>query len=133
LGGSVLIIGIGLAVIVSGGAIFSPGGLTAYAARATPLKGFAAHIDFQNDCAQCHAPFVGIAPERCENCHTEVGQERATSTGLHGKLEPEAVARCETCHADHEGRDFNPNADAINNFDHAMLGFKVQLRFWRKE
>lgn len=125
LGGSVLILGIGLAVIFSGGAIFSPGELTTYAERATPLNGFAAHADFQNDCTQCHAPFVGIAPERCEKCHTRVGEERATGTGLHGKLEPAAVARCETCHADHEGRNFNPNADAINKFDHAILGFTL--------
>lgn len=125
LGGLALIAGISVAVVLSGGAIFSPGELTAHAEKQTPLNGFAAHADFQNDCTQCHAPFTGIAPERCQACHTEVGQERAAGIGLHGTLKPEEAARCETCHMDHEGRDFNPNLNAIKKFDHALLGFSL--------
>lgn len=125
LGGSVLIAGISLAVIFSGGAIFSPGELTAHADQSVPVAEFAAHVEFQNDCTQCHAPFTGVAPQRCERCHADVGQQRAAGVGLHGKLEPEAAARCETCHRDHEGRDFNPNVDAIHKFDHALLGFTL--------
>jgi hypothetical protein len=125
LGGFVLILGIVLAVIFSGGAIFSPGVLTAFAAKGTPLKGFVSHADFQNDCRQCHAPLQGVTPERCEACHVEVGAERAGGTGLHGKLQPEASARCETCHRDHKGPDLDPNETALKKFDHMVMGFSL--------
>jgi hypothetical protein len=124
-GGLVFIAGLVVAVLLSGGAIFSPGELTAYAEKGSPLKGFASHADFQNDCTHCHAPFQGIVPERCEACHTTVGAERASGTGLHGKLRPDEVERCETCHADHRGRGLNPTVDALNKFDHAILGFSL--------
>ena len=125
LGGSLLILGIVVAVIFSGGAIFSPGVLTAFAQKGTPLKGFASHADFQNDCRQCHAPLQGITPERCEACHADVGAERAAGTGLHGKLKPEEAARCERCHRDHKGPDLDPNATALKKFDHSVMGFSL--------
>ena len=124
-GGLVLIVSIGVAVLVSGGAIFSPGVLTAWAENRTPLKGFASHADFENDCRQCHVPLQGIAPERCENCHSQVGDERVKGIGLHGKLRPEQAARCEACHPDHRGRDLNPAATALKKFDHGLTGFSL--------
>jgi hypothetical protein len=124
LGGLVLIVGILAAVWFSGGAIFSPGDLTAYG-QGGSIQGFASHADFQNDCTQCHAPGIGIEPERCQACHAAIGQERARGSGLHGRLKPEDVVRCDTCHPDHEGRDLNPNANAILKFDHAIVGFTL--------
>lgn len=124
LGGSLLILGILIAVWLSGGAIFSPGELTVYA-EGKPLKGFASHAEFENDCTQCHEPALGISAERCEVCHTPVAVERRTATGLHGKLEPAQAARCAGCHPDHRGRDFDANAHAIRTFDHAVLGFSL--------
>jgi hypothetical protein len=125
LGGLVLIAGIVVAVVLSGGAIFSPGALTAYAEKQQPLGGFTSHADFENDCTQCHAPFTGIAPERCEVCHVNIGAERSGQTGLHGKLRPDQAARCEVCHRDHKGRDLNPNDTALKKFDHTILGFSL--------
>ncbi|MBL8092918.1 MAG: hypothetical protein JNL73_02025 [Anaerolineales bacterium] len=124
LGGSVLILGILIAVWLSGGAIFSPGELSVYA-EGHPLKGFATHAEFENDCTQCHAPGAGITAERCEACHTGVAVERRTATGLHGKLESAQSGRCAACHPDHRGRDFNANAHAIRSFDHSVLGFSL--------
>ena len=89
------------------------------------MNGFAAHVDFENDCSQCHAPLVGIAPARCEACHTSVGQERANGTGLHGRLKPQQARECGTCHRDHQGRDFDLNAAALKTLDHAGLGFSL--------
>ena len=86
LGGGLLILGILIAVLLSGGAIFSPGALTVYA-EGQPLKGFASHAEFENDCTQCHEAGVGITAERCEVCHTVQANERRTATGLHGKLD----------------------------------------------
>ena len=125
MGGLTLIAGLVAAVVFSGGAIFSPGELTKYAAKGTPLNGFHSHAEFQNDCTQCHAPLIGIDPERCEACHTTIGQERATGAGLHGKLKPDEVAKCDTCHQDHKGPGLNPNVTALKKFDHAILGFSL--------
>lgn len=124
LGGLVLIAGILATVWFSGGAIFSPGELTAYA-QGQPINGFTSHADFQNDCTQCHVAFQGTAPEKCEVCHINIAEERAAGTGLHGKLKPEEAAACETCHTDHKGRDLDPNANAVKKFDHAILGFTL--------
>ena len=126
LGGLVLLAGIALAVWVTGGAIFSPGELTAHAAEAAPLNGFASHAAFQNDCTQCHAPLAGIDPARCEACHANVAQQRQAGTGLHGTLPAEAAARCQDCHRDHQGRDFDPATSALGTFDHAQVGFALE-------
>ncbi len=124
LGGALLILGILIAVLLSGGAIFSPGALTVYA-EGQPLKGFASHADFENDCTQCHEAGVGITADRCEVCHTVQANERRTATGLHGKLDAAQAGRCGACHPDHRGRDFDANAHAIQTFDHAVLGFSL--------
>ncbi len=125
LGGAVLIAGLVIAVVLSGGAMFSPGELTAYAVNDRPVQGFRSHADFQQDCRQCHAPFLGIATDRCEGCHTSVRDERATATGLHGHLDVALAARCGECHDDHEGPDHDPSALAIRKFDHASTGFAL--------
>ena len=125
LGALVLIAGVMAAVAVSGGAIFSPGPLTSVSEKAATLKGFKSHADFQNDCAQCHAPLAGITAERCEACHTNINVERTTSAGLHGKLQAAVVARCQNCHSDHHGSNFNPILVAFQKFDHAVLGFTL--------
>jgi hypothetical protein len=123
LGGSVLILGIVVTVLMSGGAIFSPGTLTAWAENGTPLNGYRAHVEFQNDCGLCHAPFQGVRAERCEACHADIRAERESALGLHGRLAPEAAQQCGRCHEDHEGPDHNPSARAIREFDHAVAGF----------
>jgi hypothetical protein len=125
LGGLLLIVGIGVAVFFTGGAIFSPGDLTSLSANAMPLKGFHSHAEFQNNCGLCHTPLAGVTADRCLACHADVGQERATASGLHGKLAAAEANRCQDCHMDHQGRDFNPNLVAFKKFDHAALGFTL--------
>jgi hypothetical protein len=114
-----------LTVWLSGGAIFSPGALTAEAASHAPIQGFTSHADFEADCNLCHVPVRGTTAERCEACHADVAAERAAGTGLHGKLEAETVTRCGTCHPDHKGRDFNPNTNALKAFDHTAASFNL--------
>ena len=57
LGGLVLAAGIVVAVIFTGGAVFSPGDLTGLSERAAPLNSFKSHADFQNNCNACHKQF----------------------------------------------------------------------------
>lgn len=120
-----IVVGLAAAVFVSGGAVFSPGPLTALATNGEPLNGFASHAGFENDCNQCHTPFRGVEAARCENCHANVADQRATGNGLHGGIPVEDVARCEACHSDHKGRDFNSAAVTLTNFDHAVAGFAL--------
>ncbi|MBI3240783.1 MAG: hypothetical protein HYZ49_00605 [Chloroflexi bacterium] len=129
LGGLMFIIGVAVALFVSGGAIFSPGELTAYAAQETPIQGFKAHAEFENNCLECHEPLHGLTTERCERCHTDVNEQRTTGTGLHGGMTNTDVADCQSCHRDHQGREFDPNALALKKFDHAAIGFSLAWHY----
>ncbi len=126
LAGLLLVAGVAAALALSGGAIFSPGALTAFADDPVPAQPVASHAEIGNDCAQCHAPFTGITAERCQACHTRVAEQRATGTGLHGALPAAEVSRCADCHTDHHGRDFDPSADALLRFDHTLVGFSLE-------
>jgi len=121
----VIVVGLGIMVWLTGGAVFSPGPLTAKAAAGLALGGFVSHAEFENDCGQCHAPFRGIEAARCENCHANVADERKTASGLHGGLTGQAVLQCASCHQDHKGREFNPSAVSLVNFDHSVVGFAL--------
>ena len=123
--GVLLVAAVGLAIALTGGAIFSPGALTAFADNPTPAEPVASHAEIGNDCGQCHAPFAGVTTERCEACHATVAQQRATGTGLHGVLPEAEAGECAQCHSDHRGADFDPSAGALNRFDHAALGFSL--------
>jgi hypothetical protein len=125
LSGLLLVLGVAVAMAVSGGAIFNPGDLTAHADNATPARPVASHAEIGNDCGLCHAPFAGVTAERCLQCHAGVDQQRVASTGLHGSGEAMQATRCETCHSDHQGRDFDPSAAALAQFDHGGLRFTL--------
>lgn len=117
--------GLAVAVWFTGGLAFSPGPLTALAEGGAPLGGFNSHAEFENDCAQCHTPLRGVEAARCEACHTDVRDERASRSGLHGGLNNVDTAKCESCHADHQGRNFDPLNIALANFDHTATGFSL--------
>jgi hypothetical protein len=121
----VIVAGVGIAVWFTGGAVFSPGPLTAKAAAGMALGGFASHAEFEEDCGQCHSPFRGVEAARCEACHVTEAEERTTGVGLHGGINGEAVLRCASCHQDHKGRNFNPSAVRLANFDHSVVGFAL--------
>jgi hypothetical protein len=118
-----LVAGLVIAVLLSGGAVFSPGRLTALAASGAPLDGFASHAEFEIDCSQCHAPFRGVEAARCENCHAGVAAERMSGNGLHAGILAKEVARCGSCHSDHKGRNFDPANVSLANFDHSATSF----------
>jgi hypothetical protein len=119
--GTTLLLALVLAAILyfRGGGPFSPGPLTAAQPRSQPLAGFVSHAEFEQECSQCHVPWRGITAERCQNCHEDVGQQRASGTGLHGLLPDNG--RCESCHTDHQGREANITALALVGFDHERL------------
>ena len=125
-GATLLLVGF-LAVFLyfQGGGPFNPGTLSAGAPRQETLGGFASHIEFENQCAQCHAPWRGIAANRCEACHENVATERNTGRGLHGLLGE--TADCADCHTEHQGATAQiTRFDRLDSFDHTQLtGFSL--------
>ncbi|MEW5987687.1 MAG: hypothetical protein AB1791_13725 [Chloroflexota bacterium] len=113
---SLLVVVLGAILYFKGGGPFNPGPLTDGRPRGEPLNGFASHAEFEQDCDQCHRPWRGIAAARCENCHSDVAQERASGDGLHGLL-PDA-GRCASCHTDHKGREATITTLLASQFDH---------------
>jgi len=63
-----------------------PGHLTANAHKNEEIQGFVSHAEFEQDCGHCHGPIHCVEDRRCQDCHYEVAQDRANSTGLHGRL-----------------------------------------------
>ena len=66
----IFILGMIAATSVVGGGLFSPGALSAQGSGKPALKTFASHVDFEGRCEWCHAPWVGVTAELCEDCHT---------------------------------------------------------------
>lgn len=111
-------------LVFKGGGPFSPGPLLAVSDGDAPAGTFTSHAEFEQDCGQCHAPWQGIVAERCEQCHTNVADQRTTQTGLHGTLID--TGRCQICHTDHKGRDAEVTQLALLSFDHErLIGFSL--------
>ena len=118
-----MLVGLGLALLFTGGMAFSPGLLSAEARRGTPLGGADSHLTIEPQCTQCHVPFRGIAADRCTACHTAEGNELARGEGLHGKLIN--GHDCAACHSDHRGRDALISQADPMGFDHQGIGYSL--------
>ena len=112
-----------VSVLVAGGALFSPGPVSASAPRGRPLAGYTSHADFENACEECHAPWQGASDVRCLDCHTEVQAEVSAGTGMHGVMPPGQA--CADCHFEHQGRDSSSTQFARRHFDHDWTGFTL--------
>jgi hypothetical protein len=90
-----------------------------------PLHRAHARLEGMRNCTACHAAGKRIAPEKCLSCHTLIRSEMDAGTGLHAKGTHD---RCETCHIEHHGRDF----DLIywkggqKAFNHSGTGFPLK-------
>ncbi len=93
------------------GAFVSPGELAAAHAELSGLT----------QCTSCHEAGRGVSATRCLACHEEIAADVAAKRGLHATL----GGRCETCHPDHRGRDFDMARLDPHRFDHALTGFRL--------
>ncbi len=118
-----LALGLGIGVYFTGGAAFSPGSLSAVRHNDVVMKGASSHADLHNDCQQCHKPFAGIDAARCENCHENIAQDRASGENLHGRMAD--VANCGNCHLEHRGQDYDLKTAAVVDFDHTLTRFTL--------
>jgi len=100
-------------------ALLFPGPLTENNTSGAEIEGFVSHAEFEKDCGHCHGPIHCVEDRRCQECHYEVAQDRANSTGLHGRLP--GIAQCETCHTEHKGKEAHITSFAYNNVNHELL------------
>jgi hypothetical protein len=84
-----------------------------------PLGGFSSHAEFEQECGHCHAPLHCVTDTKCQDCHMEIAEQRASATGLHSRLP--GMDTCETCHVEHQGRGASITDFAILNIDHQLL------------
>ncbi len=111
-----LLAGLGLAALLSGGAIFNPGPVSAKSSSGGELGGYGSHAEFENRCNLCHQPLQSEQAPLCLKCHEKVAAQIDQKTGTHGRLED--ASRCAACHGEHKGRDFDPTTAALESFDH---------------
>ncbi len=119
----IMLAGLGVAVLFTGGMAFSPGRLSAEARRGTPLGGAESHETIEPECTKCHVPFRGITAEKCTACHVNEGEELAGGEGLHGKLLN--GHDCAACHSDHRGRDALISQTDPVGFEHQWTGYSL--------
>ncbi len=98
------------------------------------LSGAHAAIDSNRDCLQCHTTGKGVTPERCLSCHGLLGERIEAGAGLHARSD---YQRCETCHIEHHGREFEliwwgktgmkrpPGGRQMEHFDHDDTGYPL--------
>ncbi len=114
--------------LITGGAMFSPGGLNAQAG-ATVLGGVQSHATTAGNCAACHvSPFNATTMDaRCQACHTDIPGQLTNSHSLHGILtDGKASFSCRDCHLDHRGATASLTSMTITNFPHQLLGYSTQ-------
>lgn len=118
--------GVGWSWAAAGGAMFSPGELSAAAAaNGRRLGGVASHAALAHDCGACHtAPWNAAGMnQRCLECHSDVRRELGDTATLHGMLP--GAADCRACHTEHRGADGVLTRLEGKDFDHRRFGFSL--------
>jgi len=121
---TVLFLGLlGISLSTVRGLAFSPGPLTGMQKEGVILQGFTSHADFEKACGNCHQPLQATLGAQCLSCHEDTATQMRTGTGIHGQITN--AAKCQACHSDHQGRDFDPTLAAIDFFDHSGTRFSL--------
>lgn len=122
---AVAMVGVGAALTVSGGSMFSPGALHAGDSTPATLGGVSSHAELSRACGSCHATMGSTRPMavRCLECHTDIRDQFADSTALHGSRSD--VRACLTCHTEHLGALASLTRMDGSPAAHAQLGFPL--------
>ena len=86
-----------------------------------------AHQDLEGlkNCTKCHEAGQQVSQKKCLDCHKELGPQLEKGTGFHGHI-PKAQLSCNSCHHEHQGRDFALVEWDKKKFDHARTGFALK-------
>jgi hypothetical protein len=120
---AIMLAGLGLMILRSGGMAFSPGQLSGKTVAGINLSGFASHAEFESRCELCHAPLQTTQDVLCEKCHADVRNQISSESGIHGKISQ--ANRCARCHSDHKGPQFDPGRSSWAFFDHSNTQFSL--------
>lgn len=102
-----------------------PGPLSDQSASGMEAGGYVSHAEFEMGCGHCHTPIHCISSTKCQDCHMDVAEQRAELSGLHGNLPN--TSRCNNCHVEHQGRDFDIRVLGYTNVNHyKMAGFSLE-------
>lgn len=84
------------------------------------------HAKYETECETCHTSFTKQDLSRkCLACHKDIANDRKNNMGFHGKYKLAATTGCETCHTDHEGREFDIVGLQVENFPHQHTQFPL--------
>ena len=81
-----------------------------------------------SNCTQCHPEGGKLSQETCLSCHTELKGRVSRGFGFHGHI-PTAERECETCHKEHQGREFQLitwGPAGQKGFAHARTGWPLK-------
>ena len=85
------------------------------------------HAEYEDDCGQCHTETEEQSQNAlCVTCHVSIGNDVASSEGLHGRHPDAGNNQCISCHTDHEGRDADIVGLDLSVFDHAWTDFELR-------
>jgi hypothetical protein len=93
-----------------------------------PLAKPHARLEGLSNCVKCHPAGKQLSPDTCLACHTELERRIKNGRGFHGHMPSGTRASCNSCHRDHEGRDFAlidwmPSKE---RFDHDKTGWPLR-------
>ena len=85
------------------------------------------HAEFEAQCDACHVAFnkAGLT-QQCLDCHDDIRDDRQSKTGFHGQSPLASQNSCNTCHADHLGRDADIINMQIDSFSHNHTRFPLE-------
>lgn len=85
-----------------------------------------AHAKYETECEQCHISFdKKNLSSQCLECHEYVAEDRETKTGFHGQHNFALISNCDTCHSEHEGREFDITSLQPEVFNHQHTRFPL--------
>ena len=110
---------------VSGGQMFSSGGLNAQTGES--VGGANSHAQI-SECEACHAaPWdADKMADRCLACHTEIKEQMLSVAELHGAItrkDPDLA--CRDCHFEHRGPTASLTEMGEHSFPHEKLGYSL--------
>lgn len=105
------------------GQIISPGDLSR------------AHEQLDNaaSCTKCHASGKRLSAQTCLSCHKELATRLDKGKGFHSTLRSDERDKCQSCHHEHQGKDFPVIDWKPQDFKHSITGFVLKEKHAKVE